>query len=211
VQQHGHLSLSALDRVQLQAADVQQPVVHVEERISLTGHAPFATRAHMAKPLVGIIMGSKTDLEVLEGAVEILKEFGVEHEVRVLSAHRTPEQVLEWSSGAEGRGLEVLIAGAGGAAHLPGVVAAKTVLPVLGVPVPSTTLGGADALLSIVQMPKGIPVGTLAIGKSGAANAALLAIAILAGKRPELRDKLRAWRKSRAEDVIKADKSVRGS
>ena len=136
----------------------------------------------MANPLVGIIMGSKTDLEVLNGAVEILKEFGIEHEVRVLSAHRTPEQVLEWSSSAESRGLEVLIAGAGGAAHLPGVVAAKTVLPVLGVPVPSTTLGGADALLSIVQMPKGIPVGTLAIGKSGAANAALLAIAILSGK-----------------------------
>jgi len=128
-----------------------------------------------------------------------------------LSAHRTPEQVLEWSSGAEGRGLEVLIAGAGGAAHLPGVVAAKTVLPVLGVPVPSTTLGGADALLSIVQMPKGIPVGTLAIGKSGAANAALLAIAILSGKRPELRERLRAWRKARAEEVIKADKSVSGS
>jgi len=146
----------------------------------------------MANPLVGIIMGSKTDLEVLNGAVEILKEFGVAHEVRVLSAHRTPEQVLEWSAAAESRGLEVLIAGAGGAAHLPGVVAAKTLLPVLGVPVPSTTLGGADALLSIVQMPKGIPVGTLAIGKSGAANAALLAIAILAAKRPELREKLRA-------------------
>ncbi len=165
----------------------------------------------MANPLVGIIMGSKTDLEILNGAVEVLKEFGIAHEVRVLSAHRTPEQVLEWSATAESRGLEVLIAGAGGAAHLPGVVAAKTVLPVLGVPVPSTTLGGADALLSIVQMPKGIPVGTLAIGKPGAANAALLAIAILAAKRPELRDKLRAWRKSRAEEVIKTDKSVSGS
>ncbi len=165
----------------------------------------------MANPLVGIIMGSKTDLDVLTGAVEVLKEFGIEHEVRVLSAHRTPEQVLEWSSNAESRGLEVLIAGAGGVAHLPGVVAAKTVLPVLGVPVASTTLGGADALLSIVQMPKGIPVGTLAIGKSGAANAALLAVAILAGKRPELREKLRAWRKARAEEVIKADKSVSGS
>ena len=105
----------------------------------------------------------------------------------------------------------MLIAGAGGAAHLPGFVAAKTVLPVLGVPVPSTTLGGADALLSIVQMPKGIPVGTLAIGKSGAANAALLAIAILSGKRPELRERLRAWRKARADEVIKADKSVSGS
>ena len=165
----------------------------------------------MANPLVGIIMGSKTDLEVLNGATEVLKEFGIEHELRVLSAHRTPEQVLEWSSGAEGRGLEVLIAGAGGAAHLPGVVAAKTVLPVLGVPVPSTTLGGADALLSIVQMPKGIPVGTLAIGKPGAANAALLAIAILSGKRPELRERLRAWRKARADEVIKADRSVSGS
>ena len=119
--------------------------------------------------------------------------------------------MLEWSSSAESRGLEVLIAGAGGAAHLPGVVAAKTLLPVLGVPVPSTTLGGADALLAIVQMPKGIPVGTLAIGKSGAANAALLAIAILAGKRPELREKLRSWRKARAEEVLKADRSVSGS
>lgn len=164
----------------------------------------------MATPLVGIIMGSKTDLDTLQGAVEVLKEFGIDHEVRVLSAHRTPEQVLEWSSTAEQRGLEVLIAAAGGAAHLPGVVAAKTVLPVLGVPVASTTLGGADALLSIVQMPKGIPVGTLAIGKPGAANAALLAIAILGAKRPELRDKLRAWRKSRAEEVLKADASVRG-
>ncbi|MFN2549693.1 MAG: 5-(carboxyamino)imidazole ribonucleotide mutase [Myxococcales bacterium] len=164
----------------------------------------------MANPLVGIIMGSKTDLETLQGAVEILRDFGVEHEVRVLSAHRTPEAVLQWSSTAEQRGLEVLIAAAGGAAHLPGVVAAKTILPVLGVPVPSTTLGGADALLSIVQMPRGVPVGTLAIGKSGAANAALLAVAILAGKRPELRDKLRAWRKARAEEVEKADASVRG-
>ncbi len=164
----------------------------------------------MAKPLVGIIMGSKTDLETLQGATDILKEFDVEHEVRVLSAHRTPEAVLEWSSTAEQRGLEVLIAAAGGAAHLPGVVAAKTILPVLGVPVPSTTLGGADALLSIVQMPKGVPVGTLAIGKAGAANAALLAVAILGGKRPELREKLRAWRKARAEEVQKADASVRG-
>jgi 5-(carboxyamino)imidazole ribonucleotide mutase len=164
----------------------------------------------MANPLVGIIMGSKTDLDTLQGAIEILREFGIEHEVRVLSAHRTPELVLEWSQAAEQRGFEVLIAGAGGAAHLPGVVAAKTLLPVLGVPVSSTTLGGADALLSIVQMPKGIPVGTLAIGKSGAANAALLAIAILAGKRPELREKLRAWRKARSEEVQKADASMRG-
>ncbi len=164
----------------------------------------------MANPLVGIIMGSKTDLDTLEGAIEILREFGIEHEVRVLSAHRTPELVLEWSSTAEQRGLEVIIAGAGGAAHLPGVVAAKTILPVLGVPVPSTTLGGADALLSIVQMPKGVPVGTLGIGRAGAANAALLALAIMGGKRPELRDKLRAWRKARAEEVQKADASLRG-
>jgi 5-(carboxyamino)imidazole ribonucleotide mutase len=139
------------------------------------------------KPLVGIIMGSKTDLEILQGAVEILREFGIEHELRILSAHRTPEKVLEWSQTAEERGLEVLIAGAGSAAALPGVVAAKTVLPVLGVPVASTTLGGVDALISIVQMPKGVPVGTLAIGKGGAANAALLAVSILAAKRPELR------------------------
>jgi 5-(carboxyamino)imidazole ribonucleotide mutase len=163
----------------------------------------------MAKPLVGIIMGSKTDLDTLTAAVDVLKEFSIDHEVRVLSAHRTPEMVLEWASSAEQRGLEVLIAAAGGAAHLPGVVAAKTVLPVLGVPVASTTLGGADALLSIVQMPKGIPVGTLAIGKPGAANAALLAVAILAGKRPELRERLKQWRKGRADEVLKADASVR--
>jgi 5-(carboxyamino)imidazole ribonucleotide mutase len=162
------------------------------------------------KPLVGIIMGSKTDLEILQGAVEVLREFGVAHELRILSAHRTPEKVLEWSETAEERGLEVLIAGAGSAAALPGVVAAKTVLPVLGVPVASTTLGGVDALLSIVQMPKGVPVGTLAIGKGGAANAALLAVSILAAKRPELREKLRAWRKKRAEEVLKSDAEAQG-
>jgi len=162
------------------------------------------------KALVGIIMGSKTDLEVLQGAVEVLREFGVEHELRILSAHRTPEKVLEWSQTAEERGLEVLIAGAGSAAALPGVVAAKTVLPVLGVPVASTTLGGVDALLSIVQMPKGVPVGTLAIGKGGAANAALLAISILAAKRPDLREKLRAWRKKRADEVLKSDAEAQG-
>ena len=162
------------------------------------------------KPLVGIVMGSKTDLEILQGAVEVLREFGVGHELRILSAHRTPEKVLEWSETAEERGLEVLIAGAGSAAALPGVVAAKTLLPVLGVPVASTTLGGVDALLSIVQMPKGVPVGTLAIGKGGAANAALLAVAILAAKRPELREKLRAWRKKRAEEVLKSDAEAQG-
>jgi 5-(carboxyamino)imidazole ribonucleotide mutase len=162
------------------------------------------------KPLVGIVMGSKTDLEILQGAVEVLREFGIEHELRILSAHRTPEKVLEWSETAEERGLEVLIAGAGSAAALPGVVAAKTVLPVLGVPVASTTLGGVDALLSIVQMPKGVPVGTLAIGKGGAANAALLAVSILAAKRPELREKLRAWRKKRADEVLKSDAEAQG-
>jgi 5-(carboxyamino)imidazole ribonucleotide mutase len=162
------------------------------------------------KPLVGIIMGSKTDLEVLQGAVEVLREFGIEHELRILSAHRTPEKVLEWSQTAEERGLEVLIAGAGSAAALPGVVAAKTVLPVLGVPVASTTLGGVDALLSIVQMPKGVPVGTLAIGKGGAANAALLAVSILAASRPDLREKLRAWRKKRADEVLKSDAEAQG-
>ena len=156
-------------------------------------------------PLVGIVMGSKTDLEILQGAVDVLREFGIPHEVRILSAHRTPEKVLEWSEKAEERGLEVLIAGAGAAAALPGVVAAKTVLPVLGVPVAATTLGGVDALLSIVQMPKGVPVGTLAIGKGGAANAALLAVSILAAKRPELREKLRVWRKKRADEVLKSD------
>ena len=163
-----------------------------------------------SKPLVGIIMGSKTDLEILQGAVEVLREFGIEHELRILSAHRTPERVLEWAQTAEERGLEVLIAGAGSAAALPGVVAAKTVLPVLGVPVASTTLGGVDALLSIVQMPKGVPVGTLAIGKGGAANAALLAVSILAAKRPELREKLRAWRKKRADEVLKSDQEAQG-
>ena len=163
-----------------------------------------------SKPLVGIIMGSKTGLEVLQGAVEILREFGIEHELRILSAHRTPERVLEWAQTAEERGLEVLIAGAGSAAALPGVVAAKTVLPVLGVPVASTTLGGVDALLSIVQMPKGVPVGTLAIGKGGAANAALLAVSILAAKRPELREKLRSWRKKRADEVLKSDQEAQG-
>src|SRR3954463_15265963 len=159
----------------------------------------------MANPLVGIVMGSKTDLETLTSAIEVLKDFGIPYEVRVLSAHRTPEQVLEWSSTAEQRGLEVLIAAAGGAAPLPGVVAAKTLLPVLGVPVASTSLGGADALLSIVQMPKGVPVGTMAIGKSGAATAALCAVAITAAKGPERRERLRAWRKSRADDVLKTD------
>ena len=159
---------------------------------------------------VGILMGSRSDEPVMKHAEETLRGLGVDCETRILSAHRTPEKVLEWSQTAEERGLEVLIAGAGSAAALPGVVAAKTVLPVLGVPVASTTLGGVDALLSIVQMPKGVPVGTLAIGKGGAANAALLAVSILAAKRPELREKLRAWRKKRADDVLKSDAEAQG-
>src|SRR5579859_7383345 len=156
----------------------------------------------MANPLVGIIMGSKTDLETLQGAVEVLKEFGIEHEVRVLSAHRTPEQVLEWSSTAEQRGLEVLIAGAGGAAHLPGVVAANTLLPVIGVPIPSTALDGMDSLLSIVQMPKGIPVATMAIGKPGGANAGLFAAAIIALGDAQLADRLKHWRAARVKELL---------
>jgi 5-(carboxyamino)imidazole ribonucleotide mutase len=154
------------------------------------------------RPLVGIIMGSKTDWEFLAPASELLAELGVPHETRVVSAHRTPEWMFEYASSAESRGLEVIIAGAGGAAHLPGMVATRTLLPVLGVPVPATMLNGIDALLSIVQMPKGIPVGTLAIGKPGASNAALLAMQILAASRPELRARLRAWRDARTQEVL---------
>jgi 5-(carboxyamino)imidazole ribonucleotide mutase len=149
----------------------------------------------MTKPLAGIIMGSKSDWETLAPAAEMMTKFGIPHECRVVSAHRTPDLLTEYANSAEARGLEVIIAGAGGAAHLPGMVAAQTIVPVLGVPVESHALKGMDSLLSIVQMPGGIPVGTLAIGKAGATNAALLAIQILANTRPELREKLRAYRK----------------
>ncbi|HKT07356.1 MAG TPA: 5-(carboxyamino)imidazole ribonucleotide mutase [Gemmatimonadaceae bacterium] len=152
-------------------------------------------------PWVGVIMGSKSDLEHLQPAVDLLTELEIPHEVRIVSAHRTPQWMAEYASTAEQRGLEVIIAGAGGAAHLPGMVSAHTILPVLGVPVPATMLNGLDALLSIVQMPKGVPVGTLAIGKPGAANAALLAAAIVSGTRPELRERLRAWRDARTREV----------
>lgn len=152
-------------------------------------------------PLVGIIMGSKSDWEVMRAAADTLARFGVPHESRVMSAHRTPELVAEYVGGAEKQGLEVLIAAAGGAAHLAGVTAAHTLLPVLGVPMESASLKGLDSLLSTVQMPGGIPVGTLAIGKPGATNAALLAIAILANKRPDLRDKLRQFRAEQAEKI----------
>jgi 5-(carboxyamino)imidazole ribonucleotide mutase len=146
-----------------------------------------------ARPLVSVIMGSKSDWETLRHADEMLTRFGVPHECHVVSAHRTPDWMAEFARGAEGRGIEVVIAGAGGAAHLPGMVAAQTLLPVLGVPVQSQALNGLDSLLSIVQMPSGVPVGTLAIGKAGAANAALLAIRILATTRAELREKLRQF------------------
>ncbi len=152
-------------------------------------------------PLVGIIMGSKSDWEVMRHAAETLRQFDVPHESRVASAHRTPKLVMEIVTNAERRGMEVMIAAAGGAAHLAGVVAAHTLLPVLGVPMESASLKGLDSLLSTVQMPGGIPVGTLAIGKPGALNAALLAVAILANSRPELREKLRQFRDQQAAKI----------
>jgi len=153
------------------------------------------------KPLVGVIMGSKSDWETLRAAADVLTEFGVPHECQIVSAHRTPDWMCEYAKSAEGRGLEVIIAGAGGAAHLPGMVASQTVLPVLGVPVQSKALSGLDSLLSIVQMPGGIPVGTLAIGEAGAKNAGLLAVRILASTRPELRKKLHAYHAELAAKV----------
>jgi 5-(carboxyamino)imidazole ribonucleotide mutase len=153
------------------------------------------------RPVVGVIMGSRSDWDTLRYAAETLAGFGVPHETRIVSAHRTPQWMAEYATTAEERGLEVIIAGAGGAAHLPGMVAAHTVLPVLGVPVESASLKGIDSLLSIVQMPGGVPVGTLAIGKAGATNAALLAVAILASKWPELRDRLRQYRERQASKV----------
>jgi 5-(carboxyamino)imidazole ribonucleotide mutase len=158
--------------------------------------------AEHVKPLVAVIMGSKSDWEVMRAASDTLQDFGVPHESRVLSAHRTPELAAEFASAAEGRGLEVIIAGAGGAAHLAGVTAAYTVLPVLGVPMESQSLKGMDSLLSTVQMPGGVPVGTLAIGKAGAKNAALLAVAILANHRPELRQKLHQFRAEQKKKVM---------
>ena len=147
-------------------------------------------------------MGSRSDYQVLEPAIEILRELQVSHEKRVVSAHRTPDWMFEYASSAEKRGLQVIIAAAGGAAHLPGMVASKTILPVLGVPVPATILNGVDSLLSIVQMPKGVPVGTLAIGAPGAANAALLAASICALNNPDLRERIRAWRLARQKEVL---------
>lgn len=156
----------------------------------------------MSDALVGVIMGSKSDWETMQHAADTLAKLGVPYEVKVVSAHRTPDLLFEYASSAEGRGLEVIIAGAGGAAHLPGMAAAKTVLPVLGVPVESKALHGQDSLLSIVQMPAGIPVGTLAIGKAGAINAALLATAILGNKYPQYRQALQKFRDEQTQAVL---------
>jgi 5-(carboxyamino)imidazole ribonucleotide mutase len=163
----------------------------------------------MTSALVGIIMGSKSDWDTLSHAAETLTQFNVPHEVKVVSAHRTPDLLFEYAGSAEARGLEVIIAGAGGAAHLPGMCAAKTVLPVLGVPVESAVLRGVDSLLSIVQMPGGIPVGTLAIGKAGAINAALLAVAILGNKYPRFREALHRFRLDQTRKVLETGLETR--
>jgi 5-(carboxyamino)imidazole ribonucleotide mutase len=154
------------------------------------------------KPLIGIIMGSVSDWETLSHSAETLEKLGIPHEVRVVSAHRTPDQMFEYAASAENRGLEVIIAGAGGAAHLPGMTASKTLLPVLGVPVQSKTLQGMDSLLSIVQMPAGVPVGTLAIGRAGAINAALLGASIVANAHPEYRSAIDEYRRRQTQDVL---------
>jgi 5-(carboxyamino)imidazole ribonucleotide mutase len=153
-------------------------------------------------PVVGIIMGSQSDWDVMRHACDVLDELGVVYEKRVVSAHRTPDEMFAYAAGAEARGLLVIVAGAGGAAHLPGMVASKTLLPVLGVPIPATQLVGVDALLSIAQMPKGVPVGTLAIGSAGATNAGLLAAMIVATRHGDVREKLRAWREARKDEVL---------
>ncbi len=155
----------------------------------------------MPDPLVAVIMGSTSDLETMQNAVDVLKQFEIPHEVSIVSAHRTPDRMFKFAEDAAGRGLKVIIAGAGGAAHLAGMVAAKTVLPVIGVPVQSRALNGMDSLLSIVQMPRGVPVATVAIGTAGATNAGLLAAQILATSRPELRARLEAHREQTARDV----------
>ena len=155
------------------------------------------------RPLVSIIMGSKSDWSTMQAASATLDEFGVAHETKIVSAHRTPDLLFEFAKSAESRGIEVIIAGAGGAAHLPGMCASQTVLPVLGVPVESKALKGLDSLLSIAQMPAGVPVGTLAIGEAGAKNAALLAVEILANSRPKLRKKLHAFRSKQTKTVLK--------
>ena len=154
------------------------------------------------RPLVGVVMGSKSDYEVMSAAVEMLRALEIPYEAKVVSAHRTPDLLFEYAETARERGLRCIIAGAGGAAHLPGMLAAKTLVPVLGVPVPATQLNGLDALLSIVQMPRGVPVGTLAIGKAGAANAAILAAEMLATTDVALYERLAAWRAARTQEVL---------
>lgn len=156
------------------------------------------------RPLVGVIMGSRSDWDTMCHVVETLTALGVPHEAAVVSAHRTPDRLFAYAASAEERGIEVIVAGAGGAAHLPGMTASKTVLPVLGVPVKSSTLNGVDSLLSIVQMPAGVPVGTLAIGKAGAINAALLAASILGARHPQIREALRRYRDRQTADVLAA-------
>ena len=163
----------------------------------------MARKTENRKPVVAILMGSRSDLGTMSHAIDMLKSFGVPHEIRAISAHRAPDHLFKYIANAEKRGVKVIIAGAGGAAHLPGVIAAKTILPVLGVPVESKALKGLDSLLSINQMPKGIPVGTLAIGESGAANAALLAVAILAIGDSSLRKKLQGFRAAQTKKVIR--------
>jgi 5-(carboxyamino)imidazole ribonucleotide mutase len=153
-------------------------------------------------PLVAVIMGSKSDRDTLQPACDVLDELGIPYEAQIVSAHRTPDWMMEFAESAESRGIQVIIAGAGGAAHLPGMVASKTLIPVLGVPVPATALQGMDSLLSIVQMPAGVPVGTLAIGKPGAANAGLLAAEIVALSKPEIREKLRQRREAKTREVL---------
>jgi 5-(carboxyamino)imidazole ribonucleotide mutase len=162
---------------------------------------PSPSRSSSA-PLVGVIMGSRSDWDTMIHAVDVLERLEIPHEVRVVSAHRTPDLLFTWAEEAETRGFRVIIAGAGGAAHLPGMVASKTVLPVLGVPVQSRALQGLDSLLSIVQMPAGVPVGTLAIGRAGAVNAGLLAASIIGSEFPRVREALRAWRDARTEAVL---------
>ena len=161
------------------------------------------TKPAKQKAIVAIIMGSKSDWSTMKAAADMLDEFGIPHESKVVSAHRTPDLLFEFAKSAESRGLEVIIAGAGGAAHLPGMCASQTVLPVLGVPIESRALKGLDSLLSIAQMPAGVPVGTLAIGEAGAKNAALLAISILANSRPDLRQKLHKFRTTQTKTVLK--------
>lgn len=163
----------------------------------------MTARSKKDKSLVAIIMGSRSDWSTMEAASQTLNDFGVPHETKIVSAHRTPDLLFEFAKSAESRGIEVIIAGAGGAAHLPGMCASQTVVPVLGVPVESKALKGLDSLLSIAQMPAGIPVGTLAIGEAGAKNAALLAIAILANSKPELRKRLRDFRSRQTKSVLK--------